>query len=101
MDAGAPALSKSSPWCTSIVPAFLACVCGHDVTNDDEHGRLPRDGIPRRSICGEDGGSAEGHSAKVSFYSGILYAKRFDCGVSQDCQKKKVSMLNEDGSYNQ
>jgi hypothetical protein len=26
MDAGAPALSKSSPWCTSIVPAFLACV---------------------------------------------------------------------------
>jgi hypothetical protein len=23
-----------------------------------------------------------GHSAKISFYSGILYAKFFDCGVS-------------------
>ncbi len=25
----------------------------------------------------------QGHSAKMSFYSGILYAKFFDCGVSQ------------------
>jgi hypothetical protein len=25
----------------------------------------------------------QGHSAKMSFYSGILYAKSFDCGVSQ------------------
>jgi hypothetical protein len=27
---------------------------------------------------------AQGHSAKMSFYSGILYTKFFDCGVSQD-----------------
>ncbi len=26
---------------------------------------------------------SRGHSAKISFYSGILYAKFFDCGVSQ------------------
>jgi hypothetical protein len=69
MDAGAPALSKSSPWCTSIVPAFLACVCGHDVKNNDEHGRLlPRDGIPRRSICG-DGGN---HAVEIFFFKNFF-----------------------------
>jgi hypothetical protein len=26
---------------------------------------------------------SQGHSAKMSFYSGILYTKFFDCGVSQ------------------
>jgi hypothetical protein len=38
---------------------------------------------PKRTFHGHSSGNDQRHSAKMSFYSAILNAKFFDCGVSQ------------------
>jgi hypothetical protein len=49
--------------------------------------------LRENALCGFDTG---GHSAKVSFFSGILYTKCFDCGVSLQknatCDKRRHTL---------
>ena len=65
----------------------LRCVIMHDVTKT-ENGRMtnvPQTAIPNPTLAFSRVKSRSGgHSAKMSIYSGFLYAKFFDCGVSPD-----------------
>jgi hypothetical protein len=57
--------------------------CGVSLHFDESHYQVQKCPKKLRQLTIVNRESPEGHSAKMSIYSGILYAKFFDCGVSQ------------------